>query len=293
LKGGSTFEGVDGRPNFTVRTDSANSLPWRRFKLHNSKQDPSLLRDCLARQIYRDLGITAPRLSFSHVKLNGRGLGFYTMCESVSDEFLQENFGTAGGDLFEGEFQDIDQVLTNSVSRRGRAHSDVPEPMLPLSFSDLNRENMLRFIAAETMTAHTDGYVGGLNNYWVYREPQTKLYLFFPHTLDACFAQPEPMAGFRLRGRIARSVFSDPAMTCELNLLIQERLASRYRERWVTFLEFQGSNLVADVARLNPAEALVICKEIERLKAIATEHFEQLASTGAMERISSKIIHRK
>jgi len=52
--------------------------------LNNAKQDPALIKQCLAYQVFAKAGVPASRCNFARVRVNGRDLGFYVNVEAVT-----------------------------------------------------------------------------------------------------------------------------------------------------------------------------------------------------------------
>ena len=48
------------------------NLPWSEMTLNNNNQDPALVRQSLAYEVFRRAGVPAPRCSFARVTVNGR-----------------------------------------------------------------------------------------------------------------------------------------------------------------------------------------------------------------------------
>src|SRR5205085_990756 len=61
--------------------------------LNNNNQDPALIRQYLAYEVFRRAGVPAPRCSFARVSVNGVNLGVFTHVESIKKPFLKRNFG--------------------------------------------------------------------------------------------------------------------------------------------------------------------------------------------------------
>lgn len=173
-----------------------------RFALNNGRQDPSLVRTCLAYEIMTTAGLPAPRCNFAHVTVNGEDLGVYAHVESIRKPFLRRHFADDSGHLYEGTLGDfrpgfsgtIEQKTDEDTPHRAPidaliAAAEAPDDTLIEALSAaMDLEAFYRFWAAEVLVAHWDGYAGNTNNYWLYEDPaQDGRIVFLPWGPDATF----------------------------------------------------------------------------------------------------------
>jgi len=224
LKGAAgSFRPYDDRPALTVNLDRFGECKaWnglRKFHLNNSVQDPSLLSEWISSAILRDAGQPATRVSHARVRLNDRALGVYVLKESFDEDFLERNFDSAKGDLYDGGFcQDLDAPLElDEGGGDGSALRELAEacrePDLKQRWSRIEAlvdiEAFVRFMALEAMTAHWDGYCFNSNNYRLYFEPGKKA-RFLAHGMDQCFQHPDMPVLDAPRAMLASSVMRNP-----------------------------------------------------------------------------------
>ena len=174
-----------------------------RLTLNNSVSDPSLLKQCLGYQLFRDAGIPAPRCSFAHVTANGDDLGVYVNVEPVKKDFLRWAFdGDDDGDLYEGTLSDFRVGWTQTYEPDTEDTDPTRVPILQvanaLTIADddamlaalaevLDVDAFIQFWAMETLVGHIDGYSGNVNNYYVYVPERTGKMVFIPWGIDAIF----------------------------------------------------------------------------------------------------------
>ena len=72
----------------------------KKFNLHNARSDASMIRDKICYDLFREMGISAPRVSFAKVYINNEYWGVYSVVEQVDKTFLNENFGNKDGNLY-------------------------------------------------------------------------------------------------------------------------------------------------------------------------------------------------
>jgi spore coat protein H len=73
----------------------------KRLNLHAMMHDASLLHEKLAYDLYRELGVTAPRSSWGIARVNGVSLGLFSLVEEVDGRFTKDRWKDQGdGNLY-------------------------------------------------------------------------------------------------------------------------------------------------------------------------------------------------
>ena len=189
----------------------------RRIVLNNAVQDPSYLREALGYDIFRDAGIPAPRITYATLAVNGQRKGLYVQVEAVTKDHLKRWYKKTNGNLYEGpgdvtDWRDLD--LDSNRDREDRSdlraltraikEADDRDPWAGLSLR-VDYEHFLRFLATEQILNHWDGYTS-INNYRLYRNPDSDRFEFLPHGGDQFFENPfEPIIRPQ-RGILGRAV---------------------------------------------------------------------------------------
>ena len=175
-----------------------------RFTLNNGRQDPSLLRTCLAYEVFRRAGVPAPRCHFAHVSVNGQALGVYAHVEAIRKPFLRRHFADDEGHLYEGTLSDFRPEFVGTFEQKTDEEAPYRLPLERIATAAqaddghllaalgevVDLDALLTFWAAEVVTAHWDGYAGNTNNFWLYDDPSTGKVAFLPWGPDATFAPP-------------------------------------------------------------------------------------------------------
>lgn len=228
-----------------------------RLTLNNGKQDPSRLRQCLAYDLFRAAGVSAPRCSFAHVTVNRVDLGLYVHVEPVKKPFLRQWFGELAGTrdagdgaLWEGQLSDFradwldtfeakletrpqDRALLESVVTALDGDED---GLLERLDAVLDLEGFISFWAVEALTAHWDGYAGNTNNFFVYAPPEgasDRRLRFIPWGVDQTFVDPRPFGGTRAAfasGELARRLYLHPEGRRRFEARLRELLATVWDE---------------------------------------------------------------
>ncbi len=220
--------GEDGRPkckrmSLKVEIDHLGKdrryLGLKTLNFHGSRGDDPGMRERLAYEVFRAMGIPAPRTNHARVVVNGKPLGIYVLVEQVDREFLSARFQDAGGPLYKeawpgsgdpgyyagkekdgpGKKADRKEPARHQAFvdfHAALASSDGKRPEKRLSrFLDLDA--MMRYLAADFATRNYDGikafYCGGdgkscgNHNYYWYREPASGLFHLIPWDLNWTF----------------------------------------------------------------------------------------------------------
>ena len=227
--------------------------------LNNAVQDESLIRQCLGYGVFARAGLPAPRCNFARVSMNGRDLGLYVHVEPVKRSFLRTHFGEDDGDLYEGTLSDFHPEMYRTFDPKNddtdaslqpivRLMEDLHAMERPLRETleeHLNFDQFLTFWAAETWVGHWDGYAGNRNNYYVYRDTETKGFSFIPWGVDAGFEQLDDKDSIPSAGVIPNLMLRSE----ELSDLYYDRVGSLRGGAW------DVDTLLGEVDRM---EALII-----------------------------------
>ena len=228
---------------------------------NNNRQDPALIRQYLAYEVFRRAGVPAPRCSFVNLKVNGRDLGIYTCVQPINAAFLKEHFGRSDGDLYEGGRSDFRSNWVQNFglknNRKGNDRADLEraanavesskDSILPILNAHFDAEEFFRFWAIESLINQTDGYAANMNNFYLYQNPSTGKFVFIPWGADSCF----------YAGRPINSVRGDPKSVIGTGILANrlynsEDGAAKYRATLRSIMDhaWNEAALVREVARL-------------------------------------------
>jgi spore coat protein CotH len=100
---GSTSRNPD-KPSLRIDMDhitgKSSFRKVKSFLLNNSIEDPSFLKDFLAMQVFRHVGIPSPRRTFSRIYINGKYWGLYSLGEETDKSFRKRKLKDRGGYLY-------------------------------------------------------------------------------------------------------------------------------------------------------------------------------------------------
>jgi hypothetical protein len=174
--------------------DNQRFFGFKKLSLANNSHDPSLLREKVAHDIFREAGVPAPRTAFYRVYVDfGEGptyFGLYTMTEVPDDPMLEAQFGNDGGNLykptgpgatwvsfdeesFEKESNEDEEDWSDVEAAVAALHADGSDPAewgagLEAVF---NVDGFLRWLAVNTVIQNWDTYGNMAQNYYLYGDP--------------------------------------------------------------------------------------------------------------------------
>lgn len=184
---------------------SGELLGLEKLTLNNMVQDPSLVHERLAYQLFTDLGVPAPRTAHVALYLNGEYRGIYLHVESPDERFLARWYDNPEGNLYEGEYgQDLtlDSYLELDHDERGSDDPDDYSDLAALAAlldeepseeraaeleTLLDVDEWLAAMAGEVVIGHWDGYFWYPNNYRVYHDPDSGRLSLLPWGVDQTF----------------------------------------------------------------------------------------------------------
>ena len=110
-KGNSSLRTVagTGTSRYSLKVDlnffnAARNLGGvKKLNFNNGFSDPTLIREFMSYELFRQMGVPAPRASFVDLWVNDMHMGVYTMVEQVDKSFLSQHFSDANGNLYKPE----------------------------------------------------------------------------------------------------------------------------------------------------------------------------------------------
>lgn len=227
---------------------------YKSLVLDNVTQDPSMMRELLANNVFESVGIPYSQIAFCRLTVNTDYWGLYTLIEPVSKPFLKMRLGEESGALFD---------YTYSGDYRFGYLGDSLTPYVPLPFSpDTNADHLdngladfikainqtpqsgyaaamesyidvrkfLTYVAVENACAEYDGFVGqfGMNNFYLYQYGNQKKFTVIPWDKDTSFQAAEwPVQQRMDTNEFTKRLMLDPAMKSYYESEVK-RIASNY-----------------------------------------------------------------
>lgn len=193
-----------------------------KINLHNNVTDASWMNEVLSHQLFRDAGVPAPRTSYARIyvtvpgKYDKKYFGLYSIVENIDARFAADRHYESGGAIFKPVERDMFTDLgTNWSAYQKRydpktkttpeqehrvmefAHfvTSTPDAEFAAHLADyLDLDEFARFMAVTVWLSNMDSILAMGQNYYVYLNPRTQKFEFWPWDLDHSFGQ-FPMAG--------------------------------------------------------------------------------------------------
>ncbi|MBK9034454.1 MAG: CotH kinase family protein [Myxococcales bacterium] len=271
----------------------------RGLTLNNNKQDPSVVRQCLAYRRFAAAGIPAPRCNYAHVTVNGLDLGVFTNVEGVNKRFLARHFASDAGRLYEGTLADFRPGwLATFEPKTDEANPDrsdleavataltAPDPQLLAALAPaVDVERFLTFWAMETLLEHGDGYANNTNNYFVYADPTSGQLQFLPWGTDSVAGAPgvdPPASVMMANGLLARRLYLLPETRARYVARMQALLAGAWDVPAILADLDRDAALIAPYLPRDPfAVGVDVTAEIAGVRAFVQTRAARIAPTLA------------
>lgn len=177
---------------------------YKKFNLKANVNDPSLVREALTLQQYRELGVHAARTHHVKLYINDEYMGVYLNVEQVDDVFLSMRLGHSSGFMYKCNWganlsspgQALDAVLFESeINKSSDTRTEISQFIQYLNGtagmdfqamieSRFEVDKYLRQLAVEALMGHWDGYSYNQNNFYMYYNGQTSKVEFIPYDVD-------------------------------------------------------------------------------------------------------------
>ena len=195
-------EYVEGRRVFGLEAVAVN----------NATPDCSLLKEVFAFSIFREAGVAAPRTGWAELHFNRVAYGLHPLVEVTDDRFLKAHFADPHGNLYDGSYElladgtrfhhdfrpeswnrfeleegeDVDHEDLWALTEVLVEHLGGPD-WTPATELVVDWPQVHRYLAAEMLVGHLDGYALNRNNYRVYFDPHDGRVQLIPWDLDNTF----------------------------------------------------------------------------------------------------------
>lgn len=185
-----------------------NAKEWH---LNAEFMDPSLIRNKLSLDFFKDIGSLAPTSRFVNLKINGKNEGVYLELESVDEYFLENQklpkgaiFYAVDGDANFSLMSELDQDVKKSLELGYERKCGTMEDEYALhefiikvntiSRVDFEKEivrylNVEKYIAWLAGVVFTQNYDGFVHNYALYRNGESGLFEMIPWDYDATWGR--------------------------------------------------------------------------------------------------------
>ncbi len=213
-KGNSSLARAGNKPSIKIKfnqyTPDQRFLGLTKVNLNNTVLDPSMQREMLAYELFRDFGVPAPRANYAKLYVNDEYYGLYVNVEQIDKRALKRLFGDNEGNLYKQysgaslEYKGPSAASYDDGSYRKKTNeiendwSDLIALTLLLDSDDsaalqaqlpqlMDVPAYLRWLAVNTYLSHIDAYTGFANNFYLYQDLLTSKFVYIPWDLDITF----------------------------------------------------------------------------------------------------------
>ncbi|WP_437479072.1 CotH kinase family protein [Sorangium sp. So ce1014] len=194
---------------FDEYVDGKRFYRQKRLNFHSMIRDPTKLHERLGYDLYRDMGVVAPRSAWATLYVNGEPLGLFSMVEDADGRFTENQFPEdPDGSLHEAAWPvtvDPDyyaeKIATNEEKAKHDRFSAFAEELASTEGAErlaalstrMDVEELHRYMAVDDAILNWDGvttfYVdeegsAANHNYFVYEEPSSGRFRLVPWDLD-------------------------------------------------------------------------------------------------------------
>lgn len=198
-----------------------------KLSLDCSFQDNSYMKNYLAYDMMRYMGVPTPLTSYAWVRVNGQDYGLFLAVEEPEEAFIRRCFGNTGGKLYKPDYKTLESENTDvaliyngddpagydNIFRTARTETDhEDEQRLIKSLKTLaegtdldsavNVDEVIRYFVVQSFVVNIDSYLGPTgHNYFLYEE-EGKISMI-PWDYNLAFAtyslgMPDPVNDARL-----------------------------------------------------------------------------------------------
>jgi hypothetical protein len=224
LKGSASFRPLSGKAAFKLKlghtVKGQRILGLKTLTLNNMVQDPSMLHEALAYEVFRAAGVAAPRTGYAYLRVNGDDYGVYLNVETPDAVSLPRWF-TSTGHLYEGEHVDLAPGAAEDFEVDEGSESDRADLAGLIAAVDdsadgwseriapvADLDQMTRMWAVEKYIGHWDGYVGNVNNFYLHSDTAGR-FSMLPWGTDQSWFRRLPFGGDAVEGRMFTRCLAD------------------------------------------------------------------------------------
>jgi hypothetical protein len=221
FKGNLSYTVSASSPRRPMKLDFERFAPGQRFaglatlNFNNQALDPSQAREALAFELFREMGVPAPRTGFALVYLTVPGLydreflGLYTLIEEVDRPFIKRHFENRNGLLLkpqgmrglasfgddwkqhESRYRpkgDVDPKLANRVVELAKLVHRADDATFAQQISSyLDVDGFLKYVAVNAALCNFDSFLSTGHNYYLYLSPKGGRATFIPWDMNMSF----------------------------------------------------------------------------------------------------------
>jgi hypothetical protein len=200
---------------FDEYDDSQRFFGLKRLNFNSMWADKSWLHERLAYQLYRDMGIDAPRAGHARIIVNDDDRGIFSLVEQIDGRFTDDRFAGGDGNLYKEQWPIVgnaDQLSTTLETNEEVADHSVmirmyrelaaaaPEALPDVLGRYWDIDQLLAHLAVDRTITNWDGATGFYcrgggcynHNYYLYQHEHEDRFSLIPWDLDNTFRPITP-----------------------------------------------------------------------------------------------------
>tara|TARA_R110002050_G_scaffold109799_1_gene221356 strand:- start:87438 stop:88970 length:1533 start_codon:yes stop_codon:yes gene_type:complete len=190
--------------HFDKFTANQNFYGLKKVNLKAETNDPSLIREHLVMNMYREMDVPVARVNHTKLYINSTFMGVYSNIEQIDSRFLKSRFNNKNGNLYKCSWgadlahlsevynDGIYELKTNEIIN-DRSHLSAFITFLTTSTDTefenkienyLNVSSYINQLVIEVLTGHWDSYAYNKNNYYLYYNTAKNWFEYIPYDTD-------------------------------------------------------------------------------------------------------------
>ena len=201
--------------SFNTFTSKGTFYELEKMNLNGEHNDPSVIRSKLAWDLYRSIGVPAPRANHVLLYVNDQFRGVYMNVEQIDEQFTKLRYGNKKGNLYKCLWPaNLDFISKNpndyKFMQGSRRVYELQNNELADDYTDLaqlieilnntpteslyseldkilNINSLLGSMVMDVFIGNWDGPFFNMNNFYLYKNTSTGKFEFVPYDLDNTF----------------------------------------------------------------------------------------------------------
>lgn len=201
--------------DFSEYVKKQEFLGLKKINVNNCVTDPSMLREALSYELFREAGVPASRTGWAEVAISvgddqkPKEIGLYLIVEQVDKRFLKRVYGSSEGLLVKpscfgaflylgDDWKDYQLAYVPKTDGTPEQAQRMMEFARLVHLADdkefnarvedyLDMDEFFSFLAVNVMLSNLDSFLGGTQNYYAYLDPATNKIQLIPWDLDISF----------------------------------------------------------------------------------------------------------
>ena len=240
-KGNGTYIGGLMSDRYSFKIDFNEYVEGQEFRgmtkinLNSNLFDPSLMREALSYDLFRDAKIPASRIGYARVyltisdetkrEIKREPIGLFTLVEQKDKRFLRRNYGSSKGLLMKpstfglfrylgeewAEYQIGFVPKTDPTEEQKKRVMEFAWLIHEADFDEFKKryeeyldvDQYLRFLACNVILSNLDSFLSGSQNHYIYLEPESRKFQFLPWDMDISFGAFTMMGDPNARRRLS------------------------------------------------------------------------------------------